>query len=184
MSSTTYALDGEIPRASSNVGNRRRILRHTNTSIPNRTERVGFRRRLASEHRKPTRSAHYSLLMSVKVDLDQLADTLAHYPFGYLITVGHDYQAHTVSIVPVLRDGVLDIGEVGNSTRRNICVHPNATLLWPPTERGGYSLIVDGRGELTDDSLRVIPHRAVLHRPAQPNIPTTSGCGDDCVPLT
>lgn len=26
--------------------------------------------------------------MSVKVDLDQLAATLAGYPFGYLITVG------------------------------------------------------------------------------------------------
>ncbi|MCV7177210.1 hypothetical protein [Mycolicibacterium sphagni] len=121
--------------------------------------------------------------MSVKVDLDQLVATLADYPFGYLITVGDDYQAHTVSIVPVLRDGILDIGEVGNSTRRNICGHPDATLLWPPIQPGGYSLIVDGRGELTDDSLRVIPHRAVLHRPAQPNIPTASGCGDDCVPL-
>ena len=44
--------------------------------------------------------------MSVKVNLDQLAGTLADYPFGYLITVGDDYQAHTVSIVPELRDGV------------------------------------------------------------------------------
>jgi hypothetical protein len=121
--------------------------------------------------------------MSVKVDLNQLARTLADYPFGYLITVGVDYQAHTVSIVPVLRDGIFDIGEVGNSTRRNICVHPNATLLWPPAEGGGYSLIVDGRGELTDDSLRVIPQRAVLHRPPRPTIPTASGCGDDCLPL-
>ncbi|SBS78400.1 conserved hypothetical protein [uncultured Mycobacterium sp.] len=121
--------------------------------------------------------------MSVKVDLNQLARTLADYPCGYLITVGDDYQAHTVAIVPMLRDGILEIGEVGNSTRRNICVHPNATLLWPPAERGGYSLIVDGRGELADDSLRVIPQRAVLHRPAQPNIPTGSGCGGDCLPL-
>jgi len=126
----------------------------------------------------------YRQRMSVKVDLDQLAGTLADYPFGYLITVGDDYQAHTVSITPVLRGGVLDIGEVGNSTRRNICGHPDATVLWPPARPGGYSLIVDGRGELTDDSLRVVPHRAVLHRPAQPNIATASGCGDDCVPLT
>ena len=121
--------------------------------------------------------------MSVKVDLDQLAATLTDYPFCYLITVSDDHHAHTVAIVPVLRDGVLDIGEVGNSTRRNICGHPDATLLWPPAEPGGYSLIVDGRGELTDDLLRVIPQRAVLHRPAQPNAPTAGGCGDDCVPI-
>ena len=41
-------------------------------------------------------------------------------------------------------------------------------MLWPPAEPGGYSLIVDGRGQLIDDSLRVVPHRAVLHRPAVP----------------
>jgi hypothetical protein len=121
--------------------------------------------------------------MSIKVDLDQLAGTLGDYPTGYLITVSDDHRAHTVAVDPQLNDGVLDVGAVGNSTRRNICGHPDATLLWPPAEPGGYSLIVDGRGELTDDSLRVIPQRAVLHRPAQPNTPTASGCGDDCVPL-
>ncbi|WP_445167183.1 pyridoxamine 5'-phosphate oxidase family protein [Mycolicibacterium sp. Dal123E01] len=124
--------------------------------------------------------------MSVKVDLDRLASTLADYPCGYLITVSDDHRAHTVAVVARLTDGVLDVGAVGNSTRRNICGHPDATLLWPPREPGGYSLIVDGRGELTDDFLRVIPQRAVLHRPAVPGVsttPTASGCGDDCVPL-
>ncbi|NTY60971.1 pyridoxamine 5'-phosphate oxidase family protein [Mycolicibacterium sphagni] len=121
--------------------------------------------------------------MSIKVDLDQLAGTLADYPIGYLITVSDDHRAHTVAVDTQLNDGVLDVGTVGNSTRRNICSHPDATLLWPPAEPGGYSLIVDGRGELTDDSLRVIPQRAVLHRPAVTGVPTASGCGDDCVPL-
>ncbi len=121
--------------------------------------------------------------MSVKVDLDQLAGTLGKYGFGYLITVGDDHRAHTVAVDAQLNGGVIDVGTVGNSTRRNICGHPDATLLWPPVEHGGYSLIVDGRGELTDDFLRVIPQRAVLHRPARSNRPTASGCGDDCVPL-
>ncbi|MBB3747892.1 hypothetical protein FHT44_000353 [Mycolicibacterium sp. BK634] len=122
--------------------------------------------------------------MSIKVDLDQLAGTLGDYPIGYLITVGDDHRAHTVAVNAQLTNGVLDVGAVGNSTRRNICGHPDATLLWPPAQPGGYSLIVDGRGELTDDSLHVIPQRAVLHRPAHPNVPTASGCGDDCVPLS
>lgn len=121
--------------------------------------------------------------MSIKVDLDQLAGALGDYPIGYLITVSDDHRAHTVAVDAQLNDGVLDVGAVGNSTRRNTLAHPDVTVLWPPLEPGGYSLIVDGRGELLDDSLRVIPQRAVLHRPALPGVPTASGCGDDCVPL-
>ena len=56
--------------------------------------------------------------MSVKVDLDQLADALADFTFAYLITVGDDYRAHTVAVEPVLSDGALDVGPVGNSTRQ------------------------------------------------------------------
>ncbi|MET0473451.1 MAG: pyridoxamine 5'-phosphate oxidase family protein, partial [Mycobacterium sp.] len=33
--------------------------------------------------------------MSVKVDIDQLADALSDYPFAYLVTVGDDFHAHT-----------------------------------------------------------------------------------------
>ncbi|MBX7434798.1 pyridoxamine 5'-phosphate oxidase family protein [Mycobacterium sp. Y57] len=121
--------------------------------------------------------------MSVKVDLDQLAATLADHPLGYLITVGDDHRAHTVAVDPVLRGGVLDIGRVGNSTRRNAAGHPDVTLLYPPADPGGYSLIVDGRAEVDGDVVHVTPERAVLHRPAVPGVPTASGCGDDCVPL-
>ena len=52
--------------------------------------------------------------MSVKVDLDKLADALADFTFAYLITVGDDYRAHTVAVEPVLTDGHLDVGQVGS----------------------------------------------------------------------
>ena len=122
--------------------------------------------------------------MSVKVDLDRLAETLADFAFGYLITVGDDYRAHTVSVVPQLADGVLDIGPIGNTTRRNASQHSAVTVTWPPREPGGYTLIVDGRAELSDTAMSVVPTRAVLHRPAGPDFPTpTTGCLHDCVPL-
>jgi hypothetical protein len=63
-------------------------------------------------------------------------------------------------------------------------------LLWPPREPGGYSLIVDGRAEVTDadDSddgtarLLVVPTRALLHRNADPSTPgSATGCLHDCV---
>jgi hypothetical protein len=121
--------------------------------------------------------------MSVKVDLGKLADALANVTFGYLITVGDDYRAHTVAVDPMLVDGRLEVSGVGRSTARNVTAHPDVTVVWPPREPGGYSLIVDGHGALTDATLTIAPSSAVLHRPAVPNTPTASGCGDDCVPL-
>lgn len=117
--------------------------------------------------------------MSVKVDLDQLAEALADFTFAYLITVGDDYRAHTVAVDAVFADGTFDVGSVGNTTRRNMADHPDVTLVWPPSEPGGYTLIVDGRGE----GSVVTPVRAVLHRAAAPSAPTASGCGDDCIPI-
>jgi hypothetical protein len=122
--------------------------------------------------------------MSVKVDLDQLAEALADFTFAYLITVGDDYRAHTVAVVPLLSDGVLDIGPVGGHTRKNLAAHDGVTLVWPPSDPSGYSLIVDGTGQPTEDALKVVPTRAVLHRPATPSTPTANpGCLHDCVPL-
>jgi hypothetical protein len=121
--------------------------------------------------------------MSVKVDLDQLADALVDFAFAYLITVDDGYHAHAVAVQPVLTDGVFDVGSIGNSTRNNVAHHDGVTLVWPPREPGGYSLIVDGRGEPADAALKVVPSRAVLHRKALPGAATKPGCKDDCVPL-
>jgi hypothetical protein len=121
--------------------------------------------------------------MSVKVDLDQLADALADFTFAYLITVGDDYSAHTVAVQPLLTAGVIDVGSIGNSTRKNVAHHDGVTVVWPPREPGGYTLIVDGQGQPTDTALKVVPSRAVLHRLAAPGAATKPGCKDDCVPL-
>ncbi len=110
--------------------------------------------------------------MSVPVNLDMFANTLADFGFGYLITVGDDFGAHTVAVDPVLTEGVLDAGPAGTTTRRNVVAHPHVTVIWPPRDPGGYTLIVDGRAELAGDAVRVHPTRAVLHRKR-----------DDCMPL-
>jgi hypothetical protein len=104
--------------------------------------------------------------MSVKVDLGQLGDTLVDYTFAYLITVGDDYRAKTVAVSPVLRDGVLDVGPVGGGTRRNLADHDGVTVLWPPREAGGHTLIVDGQAQLVGEVAHIAPTHAVLHRPA------------------
>ncbi len=121
--------------------------------------------------------------MSVEVDLNQLAGALADFTYAYLITVGGDYRAHTVAVEPVLSDGIFEVGSIGNSTRRNLAAHADVTLVWPPSQPGGYSLIVDGIGRPTEDALTVAPSRAVLHRKALPGATTKPGCKDDCLPL-
>ena len=77
----------------------------------------------------------------------------------------------------------LDVGPVGNGTRRNLAAHDDVTLVWPPNEPGGYTLIVDGTRRPNKTRLTVVPSRAVLHRKALPGTATEPGCKDDCVPL-
>ncbi|OBA63910.1 hypothetical protein A5647_00140 [Mycobacterium sp. 1100029.7] len=122
-----------------------------------------------------------------RVDFERLAAALPDFPFAYLVTVDDGYRVHTVTVEPQLRDTVLDIGLIGGRTRENLAQRSDVTLLWPPTEPGGYSLIVDGRAEVsesTSDTVRldVVPTRALLHRDADPDSPTAAkGALHDCV---
>ena len=138
-----------------------------------------------------------------RVDLTRLAAALTDYPFAYLITVDDGYRVHTVTVEPELRDlpdgadgageprkAILDVGLIGGHTRRNLAHRSEVTLLWPPPEPGGYSLIVDGRAEAQSDTdsdpetarIGVVPTRALLHREAEPDSSTAAkGRLHDCV---
>jgi hypothetical protein len=125
-----------------------------------------------------------------KVDFERLAAALDGFRFAYLVTVDDDYRVHTVTVEPALRERVMDVGLVGGRTRRNVESRSGVTLLWPPNEPGGYSLIVDGQAHIvpvadSDDdtaALRVVPTRALLHRNADPTTPgSAKGCLHDCV---
>ena len=79
---------------------------------------------------------------------------------------------------------------IGGQTRENVERRSDVTLLWPPSEPGGYSFIVDGRAAIADPTdadddgaaLRVVPTRALLHRNADPNTPGSANGGlHDCV---
>ena len=143
---------------------------------------------------EPREDRLYALRMGTKsaekVDFTRLAAALNDYRFAYLVTVDDDYRVHSVTVEPELRERVMDVGLVGGRTRRNVESRSTVTLLWPPSEPGGYSLIVDGRAEVAETSdssddtaaLRVVPTRALLHRNADPNTPgSAKGCLHDCV---
>lgn len=122
-----------------------------------------------------------------KVDFAALADALADFPYAYLITVGDDYRSHTVTVEPELRGQILDVGLIGGRTQQNLARRRDVTLLWPPAEPGGYSLIVDGEAAVSPDdragdvvALTVTPTRALLHRDAD-SPEAAKGCLHDCV---
>jgi hypothetical protein len=115
--------------------------------------------------------------MSVKVDLAELAEHLQHYGLAYLLTVGDDSRPHAVATHPTFEGRTLDVGGVGRQTRANLEARPDVTLLWPPFEHGGYSLIVDGHVTLDGDRAALEPRHAILHRTA------ADGTGHDCVPV-
>ncbi|CQD10026.1 pyridoxamine 5'-phosphate oxidase family protein [Mycobacterium europaeum] len=121
-----------------------------------------------------------------RVDIERLGAALPGYPYAYLVTVDDDYRVHTVTVEPQMREARIDVGLIGGRTQQNLARRRDVTLLWPPTEPGGYSLIVDGAAEVTPagDAVRleVTPTRALLHRDADPDSPEAAkGCLHDCV---
>ncbi|MDN5750913.1 MAG: hypothetical protein L0H64_20795 [Pseudonocardia sp.] len=123
--------------------------------------------------------------MSIDVTLHELAETVARYRFAYLVTVRDDGErTHVVAATPTLVGGHLLVPDPGRTTRANLAARPAATLVWPPAEPGGYTLIVDGVAELRDGQVRVQPSRAVLHRPAPDQAGSSTGCTADCAELS
>ena len=121
--------------------------------------------------------------MSIPVPLDDLARTLQRYPLVYLLTVSDGERVHAVAASAVVETDRLRVGPLGRHTRANAAERPAVTLLWPPVEADGYSLIVDGEAEISDDGLLVSPSRAVLHRAAASGAAGTAddACVSDCI---
>ena len=123
--------------------------------------------------------------MSIPVDLTELVRVLDSFDYAYLTTTDGHCQAHVVAVAPVVDQDCLMIADVGRRSRANAAAHPQVTLVWPPADRSGYTLIVDATCTTAEAaSVRVVPTRAVLHRPAPPKPVATSGCGSDCVEVT
>lgn len=137
--------------------------------------------------------------MSIKVDLAGLGAAMAEHDFAYLLSPGRE-RPHVVAVVPRLVDGTLVVDAPGRSATALAAEHPAVTLVFPPRQAGGYTLIVDGDASVPGpgaataggapeasagaDAVTVRPAHAVLHRPAVPvSEPSPMGCASDCRPL-
>jgi hypothetical protein len=106
--------------------------------------------------------------VSVAVPFDELADEVARRGCGYLLTVGDDLRTRIAALDIRVRGDDLIASGTGAGARANVAARPDVTLLWPPVDDGGMSLIVDGRARLDGELVVVTPTWAVLHRPAPP----------------
>ncbi|HWJ65335.1 MAG TPA: pyridoxamine 5'-phosphate oxidase [Nocardioides sp.] len=123
--------------------------------------------------------------MSIPVDPSDLQQALADFGSGYLLTTSSP-QVKVVTVDPVAgADGTLRIAGPGRGTLRNLAENPAVTVVFPPREQHGYTLLVDGTGRADDEDVVVSATAAVLHRPAShadgPLPP--DGCGHDCAPV-
>jgi hypothetical protein len=102
--------------------------------------------------------------MSVLVDLADLPQRLTEFGRGYLLTT-REGLVKAVSVRAVAEDGTLLVATPGRGSVANVAANPSVTLLFPPTEDPGMSLLVDGTAATEGDDVRVTPTGAVLHKP-------------------
>jgi hypothetical protein len=122
--------------------------------------------------------------VSIRVEVADLMVTTGEYGWAYLLTVCDDQRAHVVAVSPTWSGGELEMS-VGGGTGANAAARPIVSLCYPPLDRDGYSLIVDGEATVADGVLRLAPTTAVLHRPAPEGFDSSaSGCASDCLPVT
>lgn len=122
--------------------------------------------------------------MSIPVDVAELAETLSGFGPGYLLTTS-DGRIKAVTVEPTTVGGVLVLEGPGSGSCGNAGRNPLVTLVFPPIEPRGYTLIVDGEARVAGDDVTVTPTHAVLHRPAaHADGPVADGgCGQDCTPV-
>ena len=123
--------------------------------------------------------------VSIPVEIGNLLAALKGFGSGYLLTTTEG-RVKVVTVDPTSTESGLRIQSPGRGTMANLATNPAVTLIFPPLERRGYTLLVDGTAAADDDDLVVTPTSAVLHRPAThadgPLPP--DGCGHDCEPVT
>jgi hypothetical protein len=129
--------------------------------------------------------------MSIPVDVADLAAALEDFGSGYLLTTAGD-SVKVVTVDPAVQGGVMTIAGPGGGTLANLGANPVVTLVFPPREAKGFTLLVDGTGEVVGEDLRVTPTGAVLHRPGRhadgPPPPSFAGeqtdsCANECAPV-
>lgn len=119
--------------------------------------------------------------MSIAVSLEHLAEELSRMgTWAYLLTVSDEGRSHLVA-TGMRWEGDELVATVGHRSIANASLRPLVTLVWPPVETAGHSLIVDGTARVLplpegrDGRILITPTWAVWHRPA-PDADSPASC--------
>ena len=108
--------------------------------------------------------------MSIRVELDALADEVERWGFGYLTTVSDDGRPHLLALRPVVVDRtapVLRFDAGGGRACRNAGERAAVAVMFPPAPHSdGFSLVLDGDAAVDGSYVDVTVTSALLHRPA------------------
>lgn len=120
----------------------------------------------------------------------ELERVRAQFGAGYLVTVSTDGSAKVVTVEPTVTGDSVVVTGPGRGSLANAGAQPAVTLVFPPDQPHGFTLLVDGTASVEGEDLRIAPVSAVLHRPAAhsdgPPAPVTTpatDCGNDCHPV-
>jgi len=102
--------------------------------------------------------------MSILVDLADLPRALADFDRGYLLTTSGDGRVKAVSVRAAVSGSDLHVATPGRGSVANVGTNPMVTVLFPPREEGGFTLLVDGAATVEGDHVRVAPTGVVLHK--------------------
>lgn len=120
------------------------------------------------------------------MDITELGRTLEAYGAGYLLTVSSEGTVKVVTVEVAVEGTALIVPTPGRGTHANLAGNRRATLVFPPREPRGFTLLVDGTATAAGDDVRVEPASAVLHRPAahaEAVDAADTACGHDCHPV-
>lgn len=104
--------------------------------------------------------------MSIPVDVEELATTLEDFGPGYLLTVSNAGRIKVVTVEPDVSGAVLVVTGPGRGSLANVGENPAVTLVFPPREARGFTLLVDGTARASGEDVTVTAGSAVLHRPS------------------
>lgn len=108
--------------------------------------------------------------MSIPIALDALAAEIARWDFAYLTTVSDDGRPHLLALRPTVLDAVTPVVRFdagGGRACRNATERPLVAVMFPPAAHSdGFSLVLDGVGDVDGAFVDVTVTSALLHRPA------------------
>jgi hypothetical protein len=108
--------------------------------------------------------------VSIRVELDAVAEEIGRWGFGYLTTVSDDGRPHLLALSPTVGAAgppVLRFDAGGGRACRNAAQRPGVAVVFPPAAHSdGFSLVLDGTATVDGSFVDVEVTSALLHRPA------------------